>query len=207
MPRQRGYARDAVLAAAKDVFWENGYEGTVLSELEERTGLNRSSLYLEFGSKQELFSAALDLYYAEVVDPLLTALEEGSDLTAVGTFLAAIKGIILDERSGRRRGCLLVNIIAELSPHDEAAARRARAFQDRLHGAFTRVLERDASTGQLDNAVIRRRAGLLVTGTLGIWISARIDLAEAAERCDEVATEVRSWATRDAGLVGETSGV
>ena len=193
MPRPRGYARDAVLAAAKDVFWENGYEGTVLSELEERTGLNRSSLYLEFGSKQELFSAALDLYYAEVVDPLLTTLEDGRDLTAIETFLAAIKEIILDERSGRRRGCLLVNIIAELSPHDEAAARRARAFQDRLHGGFTRVLERSASTGRLDDALIRRRAGLLVTGTLGIWLSARIDLAEAATRCDEVATEVRSW--------------
>jgi len=193
LPRPRGYARDAVLAAAKDVFWENGYEGTVLSELEERTGLNRSSLYLEFGSKQELFSAALDLYYAEVVDPLLTTLEDGRDLTAIETFLAAIKEIILDERSGRRRGCLLVNIIAELSPHDEAAARRARAFQDRLHGGFTRVLERAGSTDRRDDALIRRRAGLLVTGTLGIWISARIDLAEAAARCDEVATEVRSW--------------
>lgn len=206
MPRKRGYARDAVLAAAKDVFWENGYEGTVLSELEERTGLNRSSLYLEFGNKQELFSAALDLYYAEVVDPLLTALEDGSDLTAVETFLAAIKGIILEERSGTRRGCLLVNIIAELSPHDEAAARRARAFQDRLYGAFTRVLERVASTGRLDDGLIQRRAGLLVAGTLGIWISARIDLSDAAARCDEVAAEVRSWSGRDAGLIGETSG-
>lgn len=195
MPRPRGYARDAVLAAAKDVFWENGYEGTVLSELEERTGLNRSSLYLEFGSKQELFSAALDLYYAEVVDPPLTALEDGSDLTAVETFLAAIKGIILDERSGRRRGCLLVNIIAELSPHDEATARRATAYQDRLHGAFTCVLERDTSAGRLDDALIQRRAGLLLTGTLGIWISARIDLAEAAARCDEIEAEVHSWAT------------
>jgi TetR/AcrR family transcriptional regulator, transcriptional repressor for nem operon len=206
LPRPRGYARDAVLAAAKDVFWENGYEGTVLSELEERTGLNRSSLYLEFGSKQELFSAALDLYYGEVVDPLLSALESGRDLAAIETFLAAIQGIILDERDGRRRGCLLVNIIAELSPHDVGAARRAREFQDRLYGAFTSVLERNSSTADLDEALVRRRAGLLVTGTLGIWISARIDLDDAAARCDEVAAEVRSWSVRDAGLLGKTSG-
>jgi TetR/AcrR family transcriptional repressor of nem operon len=192
LPRTRGYARDTVLAAAKDVFWESGYEGTVLSELEVRTGLNRSSLYLEFGSKQELFSAALDLYYAEVVDPLLTALEEGADLSAIETFLTSVEGIILEEREGDRRGCLLVNSIAELSPYDEDAARRAREFQDRLRGAFVRVLERDAVTaGSTD--LIRRRAGLLFASTLGIWVAARIDLDDAAVRCDEVAAEVRAW--------------
>jgi TetR/AcrR family transcriptional repressor of nem operon len=195
MPRPRGYARATVLSTAKDVFWENGYEGTVLSELEQRTGLNRSSLYLEFGSKQELFSAVLDLYYDEIVDPLLTALERDPQPAAIDDFFAGIKGIILDEQAGRRRGCLLVNTIAELSPQDPAAARRSREFRDRLHGAFIRALERAASTGQIDVGSIRRRAGLLLASTLGIWVDARVDLADAAARCDEIAAEVRSWSS------------
>jgi TetR/AcrR family transcriptional regulator, transcriptional repressor for nem operon len=200
MPRPRGYAREAVLEAAKDVFWENGYEGTVLSELEQRTGLNRSSLYLEFGSKQELFSAVLDLYYDEVVDPLLTGLESDPQPSAIGDFFAGIKRIILEEQAGRRRGCLLVNTIAELSPKDPAAARRSRAFRDRLHGAFIRALERAASTGRMDVGSIRRRAAMLLASTLGIWVDARIDLADAAARCDEVAAEVHSWSS---AVVGE----
>jgi TetR/AcrR family transcriptional repressor of nem operon len=194
MPRPRGYARGAVLAAAKDVFWENGYEGTVLTELEGRTGLNRSSLYLEFGSKQELFSAVLDLYYEEVVDPLLSALEAEPYPSAIDDFFAGVKAIILDEEAGNRRGCLLVNTIAELSPHDPAAERRSREFRDRLHGAFIRALERAASAGRIDVGSIRRRAGMLLAGTLGIWIDARVDLADAAARCDEIVSEVHSWA-------------
>jgi TetR/AcrR family transcriptional regulator, transcriptional repressor for nem operon len=191
MPRSRGYVREAVIEAAKDVFWEKGYEGTVLSELEQRTGLNRSSLYLEFGSKQELFSAVLDAYYDDVVDPRLTALEDNPSLSAIAAFFASIKSLILEERAGDRRGCLLVNTIAELSPYDDGAARRAQEFRDRLLGAFTRILEQDIST--VDDGLVRRRASLLLAGTLGIWLCARIDLADAAARCDEIAAEVHSW--------------
>jgi TetR/AcrR family transcriptional regulator, transcriptional repressor for nem operon len=194
MPRPRGYARGAVLAAAKDVFWENGYEGTVLTELEGRTGLNRSSLYLEFGSKQELFSAVLDLYYDEIVDPLLSALEAGQYPSGIDDFFAGIKAIIVEEEAGNRRGCLLVNTIAELSPYDPAAERRSREFRDRLHGAFIRALERAASVGRIDVGSIRRRAGMLLASTLGIWVDARVDLADAAARCDEIVAEVHSWA-------------
>lgn len=193
MPRPRSYEREAVVTAARDVFWENGFDGTALSDVERRTGLNRSSLYQEFGSKQGLFSAALDHYYDQVLDPLLTALESGTRLGAIDAFFAGVKGVILEDRAGRRRGCLLVNTIAELSPHDEAAARRARDFRDRLQGAFKRVLEADGSTARIANGSVDRLARMLLASTLGIWVCARIDLADAAARCDEIAAEVQSW--------------
>jgi TetR/AcrR family transcriptional repressor of nem operon len=195
MPRPRTFEREAVLAAAKDAFWEKGYDGTALSDLEDRTGLNRSSLYLEFGSKQGLFSAALDLYYAEVVDPLLGAMEADPHLSAIDDFFAGVKQIILDDRSGSRRGCLLVNTIAELSPYDDAAARRARQFRDRLNGAFERVLEAEASTARIADGSTDRLAGVLLASTLGIWVCARIDLDDAADRCDLVAAEVHTLAS------------
>jgi TetR/AcrR family transcriptional repressor of nem operon len=194
MPRPRSYERAAVVEAAKEAFWENGYEGTALSELEQRTGLNRSSLYLGFGSKQELFSAALDLYYDEIVDPLIGALEAGASFSAIDAFLAGVKGVILDERAHRRRGCLLVNTIAELSPYDEAAEGRARDFRDRLSRAFRGALEAEASRGRIDQGSVDRRVAMLFTSTMGIWLSARIDLDDAAARCDDVAAEVRAWA-------------
>ena len=193
MPRPRSYARETVVTAAKDAFWENGFDGTALSELERRTELNRSSLYQEFGSKQGLFSAALDLYYDQVVDPLLIALESGTRLGAIEAFFAGVKAVILEDREGSRRGCLLVNTIAELSPHDEAAARRAREFRDRLHAAFRSVLEADAA--RIKGGSVDRLAGMLLTSTLGIWVCARIDLDDAAARCDEIAAEVHTWAS------------
>src|SRR5262249_24207113 len=74
MGRPRGYDRDNVLVAARDLFWEQGYEATSISDLEQRTGLNRSSLYHEFGSKHELFEAALECYADRVIAQLLADL-------------------------------------------------------------------------------------------------------------------------------------
>jgi len=54
--RPKGYDRRAVLVVARDLFWEKGYEATSISDLERHTGLNRSSLYQEFGSKRDLFT-------------------------------------------------------------------------------------------------------------------------------------------------------
>ena len=195
MPRPRSRSREAVIAAAKDAFWEKGYEGTALSELERRTGNNRSSLYAEFGSKQRLFAEALDMYYDEIVDPLISALETGASFAAVVAFFAGVKGVILEQRSSERRGCLLVNTIAELSPHDEATARRAEAFRDRLLGAFRQALQHEASAGRIDAGQVDRRANMLFASTLGIWVSARIDPGDAARRCDELGVEVRDWAS------------
>ncbi|MCZ4279585.1 TetR/AcrR family transcriptional regulator [Kiloniella laminariae] len=62
MGRHKSYDRDLVLEKAMELFWAKGYEGTHLSELVKVTGLNRFGLYAEFGGKEGLFRAALDLY-------------------------------------------------------------------------------------------------------------------------------------------------
>jgi TetR/AcrR family transcriptional regulator, transcriptional repressor for nem operon len=191
MPRPRTRTRDQVVTAARDVFWEHGYEGTAVSDLERRAGVNRSSLYAEFGSKQALFSDALDLYYEEIVDPLIGRLESDANVTAVATFFEGVKSIILEEEAPSRRGCLLVNTIAELAAGDPAAARRGAEFRDRLARAFHGALQRGG--GQLDEASTRRRAEMLLASALGVWLCARIDQLDAAARCTTIVEEVRTW--------------
>lgn len=44
------------------LFWERGYEGTSISDLTEALGVGKPSLYAAFGSKEQLFYEALDLY-------------------------------------------------------------------------------------------------------------------------------------------------
>jgi AcrR family transcriptional regulator len=60
--RPRGFDRDQALHRAMNVFWERGYEGTSISELTAAMGIAAPSLYAAFGSKEQLFREAVELY-------------------------------------------------------------------------------------------------------------------------------------------------
>jgi len=191
--RPRTYIPADVVEAAKQVFWEQGYEATGIADLAARTGLGRSSLYHGFGDKRALFAAVLDSYSESFIEPLVEPMErESADIETVASFFMGLRNHLLDRRQGRR-GCLLVNTIAELSRRDGDAHRRAVAYRDRLHRAFANALG-GRSTGRVgDVATIDRRSRLLAAATFGVWLSARIDPVDAAGLCDEIVAEVESW--------------
>jgi TetR/AcrR family transcriptional repressor of nem operon len=204
MPRPPTYAREDVVRAAREAFWDDGYEGTPVSELEERTGLMRSSLYLAFGSKRELFRSALDSYVNEVLDPLLAPMElDAPDLQAIETFFSGVKAIVGRAGGHGRRGCLMVNTVAELATRDDDAASRSVAFRDRLHDAFARALEGAAASGEIAHDTLGRRADVLTAATFGIWLTARIDPVAAASLCNTMTSEVEYW--RSSHAVGGAS--
>jgi TetR/AcrR family transcriptional repressor of nem operon len=193
VPRPRTYELGQVVEAAKDTFWEMGYAGTAMSDLEHSTGLNRSSLYLAFGSKRALFELSVDRYTEEVIDRLVCGMETASaGVPEVVAFFSGLRAMLSRDMESHR-GCLMVNTIAELAGRDETATHRAVAFRDRLRRAFAQALEGAAKRGELDGATIRRRAWALAAITLGAWLTARIDPVDACQLCDEIVSEVVSW--------------
>ena len=52
--------RQAIVAAAWEVFRESGFERTTMSEISERAGGSKATLYSYFKNKEELFAAALE---------------------------------------------------------------------------------------------------------------------------------------------------
>ena len=60
--------KDRILAAALDMFSQNGYAGTNIRELTASLGLVKSSMYKHFESKEEIWNSLLDQmisYYEE----------------------------------------------------------------------------------------------------------------------------------------------
>jgi TetR/AcrR family transcriptional regulator, transcriptional repressor for nem operon len=191
--RPRGYDLGAVVERAGDLFWERGYEMTSIDDLEKKTGLDRSSLYHAFGNKHALFEAALRCYVEDNIDARLRGMRQAdaSLATVVSFFTGMAQAFRRDPRTAR--GCLMVNTIAELGSRDPSTVAAGAAYRDEFRAAFAAALSQAAARAEVDAKRTRSRAELLAAMTMGLFITARIDLADAAHVCESVAAEVASW--------------
>jgi AcrR family transcriptional regulator len=193
MGRRPAYQLHAVVAAAAELFWEQGYEPTSIGDLEERTGLDRSSLYHAFGTKHALFEAALRCYLEMFQKGLAILRQDYAGLAAIVNFFAGMAQAYRADPARNARGCLMVNTVAELGAQDADVARLGAAYRDSLREAFAAALGRAAAGGEVDAARNQPRANLLAAQVMGLFLTARIDPADAAEVCESVAAEVSSW--------------
>lgn len=155
--RPRAYDEAAALDAALQVFWTQGFEATTLDELTAAMGLSRSSFYAGFGSKERVLLAALSAYSDSALEAL-AELARKPDGQAVPAMLSA-----LADPNGGPRGCMLVNCIAEMAPHNEEVAAVGRRHLDRIERLFAEALSPDDP----DAAAGRARAlSALAIGTL-----------------------------------------
>jgi len=121
MARPREFDETAAVQSAMHAFWTRGYEATSTQELCAATGLGRSSVYNTFTSKKALFQRALTHYSAQGLAGRKAVLEGPG--TAAERLAAMFDGLIDDELEHGRRGCLVVNTLAELgTPDDEVGA-------------------------------------------------------------------------------------
>jgi TetR/AcrR family transcriptional repressor of nem operon len=143
MGRPRSYDRDDVLRRATRLFWERGYEGTHLQALVEATGVNRFSLYAEFGGKEGLFRAALERYIED-----LAGLEEPlrRDPPGLDNVRAYYRGFLA---SKFLHGCLALNTIREKHLLPAGVFARVEAFAHAAEALFRRNLEAAGERGEL----------------------------------------------------------
>ena len=59
-------ARSAILAAARAEFSAKGLTGARVNEIAARAGVNKQLIYYYFGSKEDLYRAALEVVYTEI---------------------------------------------------------------------------------------------------------------------------------------------
>src|SRR5207302_4612064 len=144
--RPREFDTDVALEHAMRVFWLKGYLGTSVSDLTQALGINRASLYAAFGSKDELFLAALERYGSGPSAFAGTALDEP---TAYRVVEAILRGVVEMMSSPLNpRGCLWVRGLLS-SGTDDAMKRELVARRRPDEAALVKRFSRAVAEGGL----------------------------------------------------------
>ena len=122
--RPREFDIDDALDAAIEAFWARGYEATSMADLMDATGLAKGSLYKAFGDKHALYLAALERYMSQQFGAMQELLAQAnSPSEAIRTWLGMAPMWGTQGGCSIRRGCMALNSLVELAPHDEAVER------------------------------------------------------------------------------------
>lgn len=165
--------KERIMAAALDMFSQNGYAGTNIRELTASLGLVKSGLYKHFKSKEEIWNSLLDkmiAYYderfgsPEHLPPVPDSLE---GLTAMT--MQMVDFTIHDERIVMTRKMLAIEQFRD----ERAKALATKHFLTGLTDMFTHVF-----TSMMDKGLLRRDDPRMLAFAYTAPISALIHLCD-----------------------------
>jgi TetR/AcrR family transcriptional repressor of nem operon len=163
--RPREFDEARVLEAAMEAFWHKGYEATSLADLTRITGLNKASLYRVFGDKHQLFKSALKNYSEMEFREVRAVLSETA--TPLQNIRAVVNKITAD--FAHEKGCMMINSLVELGPHDEEIAQMLQGFSEQRIAALTGMIDMAQASGEirseLDSASLARSLMIALAGS------------------------------------------
>ena len=174
VPRPREFNEETALDKALALFWSRGYAATNMDDLHREMQLSRSSFYLAFGSKHDLFLRCVDRYTAKVGAALQAHVKENTTaLTRVDRLLRTVLAVTGPQ------GCFLGNTSLELGARDATVRKHVAAGLAAVEDIFARVLRDGVDAGELD-AKPAAAARLLTSNLQGILVMAKAGIPPAA---------------------------
>lgn len=174
MSRSKEYERDEVLEAAMNTFWLKGYSATSIRDLTAAMGINKFSLYKEFGDKRSLYLEAFAKYRQELMEKRMLTLENDErGLECIRDFFDQYVMDVTSSLDDPERPTACLSVLNSVDPigHEPAAKEIMNSIMSRMAGAFERVLERSVQQNQLPSgADINKLAIYLVGCTYGLDI-------------------------------------
>ena len=148
MPKVEKFNKEEVLSDALKLFWEKGFNGTSIRELEKAMNLGKSSIYNTFGSKEELFTAALKYYIDGKKDRITRRFAEaGSNLEALRGFFDTIVDDCTEENN--IIGCFLINSTTELANNNALVKKFANDNKDEILPLLETFIKKAQKSGEI----------------------------------------------------------
>lgn len=143
MGRSKEFEENVVLQKAMELFWQQGYEKTSMSDLVEHMGIHRKSIYDTFGDKHSLYLKVIERY-----GEFSTAKFMSETLRAKSSYQAIqyIFDYIIEGNEDKHYGCLFVNATTELGPWDHDVLKKTENAFNHAENFIAELIK----TGQED---------------------------------------------------------
>ena len=162
-----------VLDVTYELIWQRGCDDVTIRDLEAALDLRAPSIYRRFGSRDELFAAAIDRYVERVVQGRITKFLDGSDdpLQGIREFFLSV--VTIPAGAARAPGCLLTTTSQQSAGNVPAiGAALGRGFE-LIELAFRRTLDRAVGQGRTLASPSPEVARTLLQSFQGVLVLAR----------------------------------
>jgi AcrR family transcriptional regulator len=168
--------RDAILAAALDVFAAQGFAAARLDDVAKRAGVAKGTIYLYFADKETLFQELIRAQLSPVVGGVIHASHADIPLRA---FAKQLIEVFVREVLGTRRKDVIRLVITEGPRFPKLAEFYYREVIARVLEAVRALLRRAVERGELkDDALLRHPQLLAAPGIMAIIWSGLFDRFE-----------------------------
>ena len=191
--------KERILAAALEMFSQNGYAGTNIRELSASLGLVKSGVYKHFESKEAIWNALLDqmiAYYAEHfgspehLPPVPDSLEGLVTMT-----MQMVNFTVHDEKVIMTRKLLTLEQFRD----DRARDLATKHFLTGLTEMFTQVF-----TGMMDKGLLRKDDPKMLAFAYTAPISALIHLCDREpEKAEEAIRQTEAFSRHFIRVYGQ----
>ncbi|NQY67043.1 MAG: TetR/AcrR family transcriptional regulator [Flavobacteriales bacterium] len=148
MAKALNQSHEDIVAKARYLFWENGYQDVTVSDLADRLEISPSLFYKNY-SKDMLFIDSLNSYLVFLSDPIMNQIKNSDK--GIETFKYFFYGLIealIDKLFPR--SCLMVNTVEELHNEQERLElTKLYGYFGNMRSTYVAILERSVELGEI----------------------------------------------------------
>lgn len=176
MARTLEFDPELALSRAMEYFWLHGYDAANMRDLASFMGISKGSFYNTYGSKKDVYLAALNSYLEQEYRLLAQMLVE---TPPVDELLPALFANVSERFTDhdQQRGSFLVNAAVERAPHDPAVrsaiAGHFESFDALLADYFGRLQESGQLPARFEPQIY---AEALISTLFSIGVLSRLNL-------------------------------
>jgi AcrR family transcriptional regulator len=152
--------RREILEKSLDVFMDEGYENVTFQKIADRCGITRTTLYIYFKNKKEIFNYSIKQLLGEVEQDILRV-RKNTELNCADKIVQVLQVILERLEASRRLLSVILDYLLYLPKNDSNPDDRVRRRTIRLRHILTAMVIDGIRAGEIAPVNIRAADDLL----------------------------------------------